>query len=394
MTTTAVNTEGPTAPPTVVAVIVGTRPEAVKVAPVVLAMRERRLPVRVVDTGQQPGRVDEALRPFGLEVADVLGVERADGTLPELVGQSVTRAAAWMQEVGPAAVLVQGDTTTAFAAAFTASMQGRHVVHLEAGLRTGDPALPFPEEINRMLIADVATLHLAPTPLAAAALAREGIAGEHVVVTGNTVVDALETLLPAAQHRPLPPALDDVANASKVLTVTVHRREAWGEGVRSVAAAVADLLDEHPELVAAVVTHPNPAVAADVRDVLGGTERCLVVDPLPYDDMLALLARSTVILTDSGGIQEEAPSLRVPCVVARSVTERAEGLEAGWVDLVGLHRSRIVEAVSARLAQPGIAVHAPNPYGDGRAAGRVTEAVLWHLGRGPRPSDWPGAPRD
>ena len=371
-------------------VIVGTRPEAVKVAPVVLAMRERQQQVVIVDTGQQPGRVDEALSPFGLAADEVLGVERADGSLTELVSQTVTRSAAWMHRAEPAAVLVQGDTSTAFAAAFTASMEGRPVVHLEAGLRTGDPALPFPEEINRTLIADVATLHLAPTPLAASALATEGITGRQVVVTGNTVVDALETLLPVARQQPLPPALDQIATASKVLAVTVHRREAWGAGVRSVASAVADLLAEHRDLVAAVVTHPNPAVAADVRDVLGRTERCLVVDPLPYDVMLALLSRATVVLTDSGGIQEEAPSLRIPCVVARSVTERAEGVEAGWADLVGLDRQRLVAAVNARLADPGIASSAPNPYGDGHAGERVAQAVAWHLGSGPRPLDWAG----
>lgn len=371
-----------------VAMVVGTRPEAVKVAPLVVRLRALGQPVVVVDTGQQVGRVDEALAPFGLAADASLGVDRPDGGLDELISQVITRASRWLSETAPSALVVQGDTTTAFGAAFVAAMQQVPIVHLEAGLRTGDPTLPFPEEINRTLIADLASLHLAPTPLARRALAREGHIGDHVVVTGNTVIDALETILPIVRDRPLPASLRAAASGGPLLVVTVHRREAWGEGVRSVASAVRDLLAMRRELRAVVVTHPNPSVAADVRSVLGAVQRCIVAEPLPYDDMLALLMRASVVLTDSGGIQEEAPCLGVPCVCARDVTERSEGVAAGWADLVGLSAARIVEAVSARLDDPGIPPGAANPYGDGRAAGRCADAILWHLGRGPRPEDW------
>jgi UDP-N-acetylglucosamine 2-epimerase (non-hydrolysing) len=370
-----------------VAVVIGTRPEAVKVAPLVIALRRAGQATTVVSTGQQPGRVEEALAPFGVEVDVRLQVDRATGSLNELVGEAIRSVDTWLAVTSPAAVLVQGDTSSAFAAAFAASMRGMAVIHLEAGLRTGDRALPFPEEINRQLIADLADLHLAPTPRAREALAREGHSGQRVVVTGNTVVDALETLIPAARARPLPIGVGDIAGR-RLLVVTVHRRESWGEGIRAVARAVATLVAEDSGLHAVVVTHPNPAVAADVRAVLAGVPRCDVIDPLPYDDMLALLARADVVLTDSGGIQEEAPSLRIPAVVARSVTERAEGVEAGWADLVGLDTEALVAAVRARLAAAGLPADGPNPYGDGRAAERCAAAIAWLLGDSERPIDW------
>jgi len=371
-----------------VAVLVGTRPEAVKIAPVVTELRKAGHPVRVVDTSQQPGRVDEALAPFGLAADDTLPLERSAGHLAELVSLVVRSVDEYLEQHALAAVMVQGDTSTAFTAAFAASMRALPVVHLEAGLRTHDRRLPFPEEINRTLIADVATLHLAPTPAARAALAREGHEGQHVVVTGNTVVDALETILPPARERPLPADAGALGDYKQLLAVTVHRREAWGAGVRTVARSVAALLAEHPQLAAVVVAHPNPAVAADVRDVLAGVARCAVINPLPYDDMLALLARADVALTDSGGIQEEAPSIGIPCVVARAVTERAEGVAAGWADLVGLDESAIGNAVTSRLAPDAVLPSTGNPYGDGRAAARCAQAIRWHLGLADRPADW------
>lgn len=376
-----------------VAVLVGTRPEAVKVAPLVLALRAAGESVQIVDTGQQPGRVDEALAPFDLKADECLWLDRKAGHLAELVSLVVRDLDERLVDLDPAAVLVQGDTTTAFTAAFTASMRGLPVVHLEAGLRTHDRRLPFPEEINRTLIADLATLHLAPTPAARAALAAEGHRGEHVVVTGNTVVDALETVLPPARLRPLPRAAAELGGR-RLLVVTVHRREAWGAGVRTVARTVRTLVGRHPDLAAVVVTHPNPAVAADVHAELDGLARCAVIDPLPYDDMLALLARAAVVLTDSGGIQEEAPSIGLPCVVAREVTERAEGVAAGWADLVGLDEAAIVAAVTSRLDTSVALPRTGNPYGDGRAAARCAQAIRWHLGRDVRPPDWnpPPAP--
>ncbi|GAB2927497.1 UDP-N-acetylglucosamine 2-epimerase (non-hydrolyzing) [Rhodococcus aerolatus] len=367
-------------------VVVGTRPEAVKVAPVVTVLRSRGLAVRVVDTGQQPGRVDEALAPFGLAADLDLAITRRDGGLAELSALTLTAVDALLAADPPAALLVQGDTTTALATAMAAALRRVPVVHLEAGLRTGDRAHPFPEEMNRVLLAGVADLHLAPTPRARTALLAEGVDPAAVVVTGNTVVDALAAQLPALQQRPRPPLADRPAGAP-LLVVTVHRREAWGAGVRAVAGAVATLLGEHPALRAVVVTHPNPAVAADVRAVLDGVDRARVVDPLAYDDMITLLGHADVLLTDSGGLQEEAPTLGLPTVVARETTERPEGVAAGWARLVGLDPAAVTTAVTAVLAS-GARPPGPNPYGDGRAAVRAADAVAWLLGRGGRPEDW------
>jgi UDP-N-acetylglucosamine 2-epimerase (non-hydrolysing) len=374
-----------------ITMVVGTRPEAVKVAPLVPALARAGLQPLVVDTGQQPGRVAEALAPFGLAPDATLGLQRQDGGLNELISLAVSGIDAFLRERRPAAVLVQGDTSTAMAVGLAAAMLSIPVIHLEAGLRTRDRQAPFPEEINRTLLADLADLHLAPTPLAARALTREGCHPDTVVVTGNTVVDALGQLLPRVTGRPLVDGIS-YAGGGSLLAVTVHRREAWGAGVRTVAEAVRTLLEQHPDLHAAVVTHPNPAVAADVRAVLDGTARCDLLPPLPYDDMLALLLAADVALTDSGGIQEEAPTLRLPVVVARAVTERPEGIEAGWASLVGLDSDLMIKAVSERLRDRTLPPSTSNPYGDGNAAERCAQAISWLLGLAERPADWvPGS---
>lgn len=371
----------------VVTLVVGTRPEAVKIAPLVPALREIGLRPVVIDTGQQPGRVEEALAPFGITPDGSLGLQRQDGSLNELISLAVSGVDEYLRKERPAAVLVQGDTSTAMAVGLASAMLSIPVVHLEAGLRTGDRTQPFPEETNRVLLAGLADLYLAPTPLAAAALAREGRIGENVVVTGNTVVDALTFLLPRVADRQL---VDGITyrGGGKLLAVTVHRREAWGDGVRTVAGTVKTLLQQHPDLHAVVVTHPNPAVANDVRSVLDGVERCDLLPPLPYDDMLTLLRHSDVVLTDSGGIQEEAPTLRLPVVVARSVTERPEGIAAGWATLVGLDADLILASVSERLTDYELPPSTTNPYGDGRAAARCSQAIAWLLGLAERPADW------
>jgi UDP-N-acetylglucosamine 2-epimerase (non-hydrolysing) len=370
-----------------VCLVVGTRPEAVKIAPLVPALREIGLEPIVIDTGQQPGRVAEALAPFGITPDGSLQIERVDGSLNELIALAITGVDRYLLSARPAAVLVQGDTSTAMAVGLAAAMLSIPVVHLEAGLRTGNRAQPFPEETNRVLLAGLADLYLAPTPRASRALAREGHTGKNVIVTGNTVVDALEFLLPRVADRALPDGIS-YAGGGQLLAVTVHRREAWGEGVRTVARAVLALLKRYPQLHAAVVTHPNPAVAQDVRLVLDGVERCDLLPPLPYDDMLTLLRHSDVALTDSGGIQEEAPTLRLPVVVARSVTERPEGIDAGWATLVGLDEDLMVEEVGKRLESFELPAAHQNPYGDGAAAARCAGAIGWLLGERERPQDW------
>ncbi|WP_270887033.1 non-hydrolyzing UDP-N-acetylglucosamine 2-epimerase [Pedococcus sp. 5OH_020] len=367
--------------------VAGTRPEAVKIAPLVRALIEVGLVPTVVDTGQQPGRVDEALRPFDLSAAVNLGIKRRDGGLAELMSLTIKAADDHLRLDAPAAVVVQGDTSTALAVGLAAHLRRIPLVHVEAGLRTGDRENPFPEETNRTLLADLADLHLAPTARAAAALAAEGHVGDHVLVSGNTVVDALQTLLPAARatgRAQWPKAADE-----QRLVVTVHRREAWGEGVQAVTQAVKELLGQRANLQAYVVTHPNPAVAADVRAALGDTERCTLLDPLPYDDMLAVLSGADAVLTDSGGIQEEAPTIGVQAVVARTTTERPEGIDTGWARLAGLQTASMVELVGQVLDGDGVAP-GHNPYGDGEAGPRSALAIRWLLDGGERPKDWQG----
>ena len=374
--------------------VAGTRPEAIKIAPIVAELPRHGLVPVLVDSGQQPGRVAEALAPFGLSPDVELKIARRDGSLVELMGLIAAAYDARLASERPAAVLVQGDTTTALAAGLVAHLRRIDLVHLEAGLRTHDRDNPFPEETNRRLIADLADVHLAPTDCAAAALVAEGHSRDRIVVTGNTVVDALLQLLPNARLRAESSQLRrEAAGADgQHLVVTVHRREAWGAGVRAVAHTVADLLASHPRLHASVVTHPNPDVARDVVSVLQGVERCRLLPPQPYDDMLALLTTADVVLTDSGGIQEEAPTIGVPVVVARYATERPEGVAAGWAELAGLEPGRLNAAVSRALrsTQTGGAVRAlgANPYGDGHAAARAGAALNWLVNDGPRPGDW------
>jgi UDP-N-acetylglucosamine 2-epimerase (non-hydrolysing) len=364
----------------------GTRPEAVKLAPLLPALTRIGVEPTLVDTGQQPGRVVEALAPFGLGVDRELGIQRIDGGLNELLSIAIARVDELLRHDTPDAVVVQGDTSTALAVGLAAAMLDIATVHLEAGLRTGCRIAPFPEETNRTLLADLATLQLAPSIRAVRALAREGHSGPHVVLTGNTVVDALEQMvsrLVTSRPHGLPERID-----GRLLSVTVHRREAWGAGVRSVCRSVRTLLGRYADLHAAVVTHPNPLVAREVRAALDGVPRCHVLEPLPYDQMLGLLRQSDVALTDSGGIQEEAPTLRLPVVVARGVTERPEGVDAGWSILAGLDHDAIVASVANWLDRPELPPIAQNPYGDGHAAPRAAEAIAWLLGRATRPSDW------
>jgi len=382
-------TSGATQP--VIDLILGTRPEAVKIAPLAHSLRQAGFAARLIDTGQQPGRVQEALAPFCLAVDTSLGIQRSSGELNELLALTLTAVQSHLGAALPAAVVVQGDTTTALATALAACMLRIPVVHLEAGLRTGDRSQPFPEETNRILLAGLATLHLAPTERAASALRREGHRDQNVVVTGNTIVDALHHLLPTLITKPMPPGVT-ADPRHQLMVVTVHRRESWGQGVRDVAGATRELLRRRPTLHAVVVTHPNPAVGADVRTVLNGSPRCDLLAPLPYDQMLTLLSRANLALTDSGGIQEEAPTLRIPAVVTRHTTERPEGVEAGWADLVGTDPTRIIAAVTDRLDSGGIPDTVGNPYGDGLAAVRAAQAIASLLGRAARPDRWEPQP--
>jgi UDP-N-acetylglucosamine 2-epimerase (non-hydrolysing) len=375
------------ATPPVVWLVGGTRPEALKLAPVALAL-ERQALVRpvIVATGQHPSMFHRGLVTFGLRPQRELHPRRDSGSQSELVAQLAEHLDHELIADLPAAVVVQGDTSTALVGALVAFWRRIPVVHLEAGLRSHDLAAPFPEEANRRMISQIAALHLAPTPAAAANLLSEGIGSDRIEVIGNTVVDAVLSIA-GRTHFFAEPALEAVERAlacgQRLLLVTVHRRESWGQPMRSVLHAVRDILDAHPDTFAALPAHPNPAVRADVFSVLGGEDRVVVTEPLDYPDLVRLLEFSSLVLSDSGGIQEEAPTFGVPVLVLRERTERVEAIDAGCAQLVGTNRYRITVAANRLLmTQPSLPNHIGlrNPFGDGQAAERAAAALARLVG--------------
>jgi UDP-N-acetylglucosamine 2-epimerase (non-hydrolysing) len=372
----------------------GTRPEAVKLAPVALAMKAAGLLTPVlVASGQHPTMVAQALAAFDLTPDVTLTVERSTGSQAELLTEMIKKLDVLWAGRTPAAVVVQGDTTTSLAGALAAFWRRIPVVHLEAGLRSGDLDSPFPEEANRRLIAQIAALHLAPTPLAAMNLLDESIATGDVLITGNTVVDA--TLAVAGRKLPFSDAAVAAARSgseNRLVLVTAHRRESWGDPLDRILAAVQTLVQKYSDIDVILPSHPNPAVRAQVEAALDGVERVTVTDPLPYPDLCRLLSEAYLVLTDSGGIQEEAPSFRVPALVLREVTERVESLHAGCAKLVGSDTDLIVREASALLdsrVRRDAMTAGGNPYGDGLAAGRTAQATAALLGLAEQPEPMP-----
>jgi UDP-N-acetylglucosamine 2-epimerase (non-hydrolysing) len=367
-----------------VCVAFGTRPEANKMAPVVFGLREQPglEPVLLV-SGQHREQLDDSLRLFGLEPDSDLAVMTARQTLPELMSRIVPGAAERLRELAPDYVLVHGDTLTTFAVALAAFFEGIPVAHVEAGLRSFDLAEPFPEEANRRLTDVLTDLDLPPTPLARDNLVAEGKPRERMVVTGNTAVDAVlfareRARLPA--HVPCRP----------LVAVTMHRRENLPV-MRELAAALGQAARQFPAFTFVYPMHLNPAVRDAVVPELSGIDNVMLEEPWGYLSMLALLDRSELVVTDSGGIQEEGAALGVPVVVLRNVTERPEGVEAGSLRLAGNEPGRVREVLGELLADPAkrLAMRTvDNPYGDGRAGQRVAAAVAWRLGLAERPADW------
>ncbi|MCA1672346.1 MAG: UDP-N-acetylglucosamine 2-epimerase (non-hydrolyzing) [Actinobacteria bacterium] len=369
--------------------VVGTRPEAIKLAPLFTALRDRRevQPV-VVTTGQHQAVVDDVLELFGIVPQRSLRLpRRAAGGLARLYADLLGQLDRVMALLDPDVVVVQGDTASVLAGAQTAFLQRRPVVHVEAGLRSWSLSAPFPEEANRRLVSTIASLHLAPTPTAEANLLLEGHNPDTVLVTGNTAVDAL--LFAVAAPVPLPdPRLEAAcAGGRRLVVVTAHRRESWGDGMRRIASAVTTLADAHPEVLFAAVTHMNPSVRQIFETAFSTRSNVFVTGPLRYVQFVRLLAGAEVVLTDSGGIQEEAPVLGVPVLVLRDRTERTEGLDAGAAELVGTDAGAIVAAAHRVLTGPRerSRVVACSLYGDGRAAERSADAIGWLLGMCPRP---------
>jgi len=370
-----------------ISVIFGTRPEALKLAPVIRALRaDSAFDCRVCVTAQHREMLDQVLGIFDIRPDTDLDLMRANQSLGALTARAIAGLDAYLARERPDLVLVQGDTTTVFCAALAAFYHHIPVGHVEAGLRTGDLQAPWPEEANRVLATRLTTLHFAPTFASRANLLREGVAPRRIFVTANTVIDAL--LLARAMIRRESPAVPGVParimrGCQPLVLITGHRRESFGAGVEHICRAIAALARRFPETQFIYPVHLNPHVRQPVRRILGRAgENVRLIRPLAYLPFVALMNRATLLLTDSGGIQEEAPSLGKPVLVMRAVTERPEGLKAGTVRLVGTAEASIVDAV-ARLLTDRRAYRrmsqAANPYGDGRAAGRIVRALHGYL---------------
>ena len=368
---------------------IGTRPEMVKLAPVIKALdrQPEEFESLVCFTGQHRQLLTQAASVFEIEPDINLDLMQADQGLAAFVGRALPALQEVLIGTKPDMVLVQGDTSTVFCAALAAYYQQIPVGHVEAGLRTDNKYAPFPEEMNRRLATRLADLHFAPTETARQALLREGVLGDSIHVTGNTVIDALLWMHARLEHyQPQLPVelLEELADR-RVVLITGHRRENFGEGFQQICAGIAASARKHPDVMFVYPVHLNPNVQKPVMELLGNIPNISLLNPLDYNDFVWLMDRSYLVLTDSGGVQEEAPALGKPVLVMREVTERPEGIEAGVARLVGAEGQRIVDSLEELLtdanAYAAMAV-SKNPYGDGHAAVRIMEIlrkIEWKL---------------
>ncbi len=374
--------------------IFGTRPEAIKMAPIVLALEASAAFECVVTvTGQHREMLDQVNELFGISPQHDLNILQQGQSLSQIMTRTIDGLNSVFQKTKPDAVIVQGDTTTSTAAAIAAFYHGIPVVHAEAGLRSGNLFSPFPEEANRKITSQVASLHLAPTSTSKANLLAEGISEDAVVVTGNTVIDALLSTvgreIPFTDMR-----LEELAKTGKkILLVTTHRRENQGDAMRNIGKALSRIAQAEPDMVVVLPAHKNPVVRESVLPAIEGKPNVIVTEPLAYGEFTRMLTLAHIVLTDSGGVQEEAPSLGKPVLVMRENTERPEAVVAGTARLIGTDEDRIVEEVNVLLHDQAAydrMAKAVNPYGDGKAAERSVAAIEELLGVGMRIGDFDG----
>lgn len=368
-----------------IAVIFGTRPDTIKLAPVILELRKHPacFDVVTIATAQHRQMLDQVLAVFDIAPDHDLNVMQAKQSLADITRNVIDALDRVLEKEAPQLVLVQGDTTTTFVGALAAFYRRIPVGHVEAGLRTRDRRNPFPEEINRRLTSGLTDLHFAPTATSRRALLREGIDARSIFITGNTVIDALGIAV-RKEYTFAVPALNAVAGRrAPILLVTMHRRENWGPPMASAARALRRIAEAHPGLHLVFPVHLNPVVRDIVNPILGGLPNASLLEPLDYLDFVNLMARSHLIITDSGGVQEEGPSLGKPILVLREVTERPEAVAYGTVRLVGLNEEKIFRAAHRLLhdRQAYLAMAtATNPYGDGHAARRTVGVIRHYFG--------------
>jgi UDP-N-acetylglucosamine 2-epimerase (non-hydrolysing) len=364
--------------------VFGTRPEAIKMAPVVhrLAAQSDRFESVVCVSAQHRDMLDQVLDVFSLRADHDLQIMTPGQSPAGVAARVLDRLPPLLREIRPTVLLVQGDTMTTFASSFAAYLERIPSCHVEAGLRTGNRYHPFPEEMNRVLTTRLADLHFAPTTTARDRLLAEGVPAETVLLTGNTVIDALLSTV-RKDYRFQTPALASLDPRSRVVLVTTHRRESFGAPLRAICAAIGDLVGRFPDIEVVLPVHPNPHVKGTVEATLCDTPRVRLIEPVDYVEFVHLMDRAHLILTDSGGVQEEAPSLGKPVLVLRETTERPEGVEAGTAVVVGTDRDRIVATASELLSsEPAYQrmANAVSPYGDGRASERIVTALEQRYG--------------
>ncbi|KUK11109.1 MAG: UDP-N-acetylglucosamine 2-epimerase [Clostridia bacterium 41_269] len=364
-------------------VVFGTRPEAIKMAPLVKELQKspNMLPIVAV-TAQHREMLDQVLDLFEIKPHYDLNIMRHGQTLSEITGRVLEGIENIIVKERPDLVLVHGDTTTTFASALAAFYEKTPVGHVEAGLRTRDKYAPFPEEMNRRLTGALADFHFAPTEAARENLLKEGVSRDSIFVTGNTVIDALfASVNPEYRFEGLLGRLD--FKNRRIILVTAHRRENWGKPMEEIFSALAELVDMFSDVEVVFPVHKNPAIQALAKKLLGGRERVHLIEPLEYAPFVNLMARCYLVLTDSGGLQEEAPALGKPVLVLREITERPEAVEAGTVRLVGFSRSRIVRETRRLLLDEKeyqAMANAVNPYGDGKASYRIRKWLEYSYG--------------
>ena len=371
--------------------VYGTRPEAIKVAPVIKALEnDDRFESVAVSTGQHKEMLEQVNTMFGIEPKLDLHLMKPGQGLNEIVSRALMGLDEIIDAEEPDVIISQGDTSTAMAAALAGFHRNVKIVHLEAGLRTGDIHSPFPEEANRKLIGQVAELHLAPTSGSMENLRRENVRSKDIAVTGNTVIDALLEAASWDTEFQDPVLQEAAASEKRLVVVTTHRRENL-EAMKEIGGAVKDLAEAYPDINFALPLHLNPKVREAVLPEVESLPNVIITDPLPYDQFTKLQDRATIILTDSGGVQEEAPALGKPVLVMRQNTERPEAVVAGTVKLVGTNRSLIVAEAKLLLDDDAAyqsMANAVNPYGDGKGAARAVAAIAELLGEGERLPDF------
>lgn len=354
-----------------VTVVLGTRPEAIKLAPLIIAFRKsNNFITRVILTGQHKEMVDQVMQTFEIEYDLNINLMRHNQSLSHISNSVMNGLEREFQEFNPNLLIVQGDTSTAFTAALTAFYHKIPVAHVEAGLRTNDLINPFPEEANRRLISQISSLHFAPTEETRKNLKNSGVCGK-VFVTGNTVIDALKIALKKKIN--LPTNKIEWSNYD-VIFATIHRRENWGENIKKISKALLKIINSMPNVALVIPLHPNPKVRNPLKKLLSNHPRIELIEPLDYLESISCMKESKLVLTDSGGIQEEAPSLSKPVLVLRKNTERVEGLKAGTIKIIGTETQTIYDETVKLLSDKNQyfkMANAKNPYGDGNACEKI-----------------------